>query len=167
MALSPSGLCCLVWKAQGESFALMLRGCGAPGIRERGSPSGEQWEGRLWALGTFRAGLGPRSGHGPRATLPGVSPCALPRPGAPPSPTPGTAQRGQAPLPGDAGRRGCDIQGVWSQGPASRGSHLSACGCCLRKAFQDSGKLFLITPLSLRNDRRIRLHEETVQQEPQ
>ena len=31
-ALGPSGLCCLVWKAsQGESFALVLRGRGAPG----------------------------------------------------------------------------------------------------------------------------------------
>lgn len=39
-----------------------------------------------------------------------------PGPCAPPSPTPDTTQRGQAPLPGDAGRQGCDVQTVWSQG---------------------------------------------------
>lgn len=129
MALSPFGLCCLVWKAsQDESFALTLRSHGAPGIRERGSPCGSPWDpgawqpvcgvvgGELWVLCAFRAGLGPQGTPGPRAALLGVSPCAQPRPSAPLSPTPGTAKRGWARLPVDAGRRDCDIQGVQSQG---------------------------------------------------
>lgn len=129
MALSPFGLCCLVWKAsQDESFALTLRSHGAPGIRERGSPCGSPWDpgawqpvcgvvgGELWVLCAFRAGLGPQGTPGPRAALLGVSPCAQPRPSAPRSPTPGTAKRGWARLPVDAGRRDCDIQGVQSQG---------------------------------------------------
>ena len=111
MALSPFGLCCLVWKAsQDESFALTLRSHGAPGIRERGSPCGSPWDpgawqpvcgvvgGELWVLCAFRAGLGPQGTPGPRAALLGVSPCAQPRPSAPRSPTPGTAKRGWARL---------------------------------------------------------------------
>lgn len=44
---------------------------------------GSSGTGRLWALGAFRAGLGPRSTHGPQAAPAGVSPSVAPRPGGP------------------------------------------------------------------------------------